>query len=91
MRVCVAVSHCYPDDCGSLIILLLLLLLLFILQTQFPGTHNSHISESYGYGIEAPGFAALLDRPSVDLYPMSGVSQFLSITDQLTIGLRHIE
>ena len=95
---------------------------------EAPGTHNSAISQAYGFGIEQDGIEALL---SIDMYKYvnvwcrgcgqggcfdifkggvwccwsdrlflshlfrgddegEGVCQYLSITDQLRIGLRHI-
>eukprot|EP01116_Phalansterium_solitarium_P013328 TRINITY_DN306_c0_g1_i2.p1 TRINITY_DN306_c0_g1~~TRINITY_DN306_c0_g1_i2.p1 ORF type:complete len:446 (+),score=145.15 TRINITY_DN306_c0_g1_i2:527-1864(+) len=59
---------------------------------EMPGTHNSAISLAYGFGIEEDGIEALL---GTNLYNGDdvgeGVSQYLSVTDQLRIGLRHIE
>lgn len=59
---------------------------------ELPGTHNSAISQAYGFGIEEDGIEALL---GINLYKGDdegeGVCQYLSLTDQLRIGLRHIE
>ena len=70
-----------------------------ILQRDLPlvrstmiGTHNSAIAQAYGYGIEQGYIEGLLN---VTLFQGDdlgeGVSQFLSVTDQLNLGLRHIE
>jgi hypothetical protein len=60
---------------------------------QMPGTHNSAINEADGYGIEKYFISALLDGRSMDEGDDlgEGVCQYLSILDQLRIGVRHIE
>lgn len=59
---------------------------------EAPGTHNSAISQAYGFGIEEDAIEAIL---GINLYKGDdegeGVCQYLSITDQLRMGLRHIE
>ena len=62
---------------------------------QFPGTHNSHISVAYGFGIERDFVSALNNGAELtwsggDLNLGEGVDQYLSVTDQLNIGIRHI-
>ena len=63
---------------------------------QIPGTHNSHISVAYGFGIERDFVSALnygseLTWHGGDLNLGEGVDQYLSITDQFNMGIRHIE
>ncbi|ETO32907.1 hypothetical protein RFI_04209 [Reticulomyxa filosa] len=67
-----------------------------MLYYEFPGTHNSHISVAYGFGIERDYVSALHDGGELywgggDLNLGEGVDQYLSVTDQLNIGIRHIE
>lgn len=60
---------------------------------EIPGTHNSAISEAYGYGIEKYFISALgngLDEDQGDDVGV-GVCQYLSLIDQLNMGIRHIE
>lgn len=60
---------------------------------DFPATHNSAISEAYGYGIEKYFISALgggLDTNQGDDVG-TGVCQHLSIVDQLNMGIRHVE
>lgn len=60
---------------------------------EIPGTHNSAISEAYGYGIEKYFISALgngLDEDQGDDVGV-GVCQYLSLIDQLNMGVRHIE
>ena len=60
-----------------------------------PGSHNSAISEAYGFGIEKYAVAALLDEDPATLNDHDdlgeGVCQHLTVLDQLRMGLRHIE
>jgi hypothetical protein len=59
---------------------------------SFLGTHNSAISFAYGFGIEEDGFAALLNRSLYDDDDLGeGVDQAFSLTDQLRLGVRHVE
>ena len=57
------------------------------------GTHNSAISQAYGFGIEQDYLAKLL--PKRQFYQGDdlgeGVCQSLSVLDQLQLGLRHVE
>ena len=57
------------------------------------GTHNSAISQAYGFGIEQDYLSKLL--PKRQFYAGDdlgeGVCQSLSVLDQLRLGLRHIE
>mmetsp|Transcript_5083 Transcript_5083/g.15485 ORF Transcript_5083/g.15485 Transcript_5083/m.15485 type:complete len:462 (+) Transcript_5083:1-1386(+) len=61
-------------------------------KTTLIGTHNSAISQAYGFGIEQDYLEGLLGHP---LYAGDdlgeGVCQSLSVVDQLRMGLRHIE
>lgn len=60
---------------------------------EFPSTHNSAISEADGYGIEKYFISSLgngLDLDEGDDVG-EGVCQYLSLTDQLRMGVRHIE
>jgi hypothetical protein len=60
---------------------------------EIPGTHNSAITEAYGYGIEKYFISALgngLDEDQGDDVGV-GVCQHLSLVDQLNMGVRHIE
>ena len=63
-----------------------------LVRSTMIGTHNSAIAQAYGYGIEQGYIEGLLN---VTLFQGDdlgeGVSQFLSVTDQLNLGLRHIE
>lgn len=64
-----------------------------LLISEYPGSHNSAISEAYGYGIEKYFISALfggIDEDQGDDVGV-GVCQYLSIVDQLRMGLRHIE
>ena len=64
---------------------------------QFPGSHNSHISMAYGFGIEYHYLSALNNGNRLsfgetsDLHLEEGTDQYLSIIDQLNMGIRHIE
>ena len=56
------------------------------------GSHNSAISLAYGYGIEQDGFEKLLNKTYYDSDDLGeGVCQSFSLTDQLEMGLRHLE
>jgi hypothetical protein len=60
---------------------------------EMPSSHNSGITEAEGYGIEKYFVSALyggvnLDKGD-DLH--TGTNQYLSLTDQLNMGLRHLE
>ena len=59
---------------------------------QFIGSHNSAISQPYGFGIEMDGFETLLNETlyiNDDLG--EGIDQTFTLTDQLNLGLRHLE
>lgn len=61
--------------------------------TELPSTHNSAISEAYGYGIEKYFISALgggLDTNQGDDVG-TGVCQHLTLVDQLNMGIRHLE
>jgi len=63
-----------------------------LVKATLPGTHNSAISQAYGFGIEQNFLAKFLDQPMYvgdDLG--GGVCQRLSVLDQLRLGMRHIE
>jgi hypothetical protein len=58
-----------------------------------PSTHNSAINEADGYGIEKYFISALYGGKNLDQGDDigEGVCQFLSLTDQLRMGIRHLE
>ena len=60
---------------------------------QFPSTHNSAINEADGFGIEKYFISALQGGTNLDQGDDvgEGVCQYLTITDQLRMGIRHIE
>lgn len=60
---------------------------------EMPSTHNSAITEADGFGIEKYFISALGGGIDLDQGDdmREGVCQYLSITDQLRIGIRHIE
>lgn len=64
-----------------------------LVRTTLIGTHNSAISQAYGFGIEQDFIGELL--PHRKMYQGDdlgeGVCQSLSVLDQLRLGLRHIE
>jgi len=60
---------------------------------EMPSTHNSAISEADGYGIEKYFISALgggMDLDEGDDVG-EGVCQYLSLTDQMRMGVRHLE
>jgi hypothetical protein len=60
---------------------------------EMPSTHNSAITEANNYGIEKYFIAALgggLDEDEGDDVG-EGVCQYLTLTDQLRMGVRHVE
>eukprot|EP00736_Rhodelphis_marinus_P012085 Rmarinus@m.9399 len=59
--------------------------------TDLPGTHNSAISLAYGMGIEAASMATLLSEPYPDAHQVAIANQRISLTDQLNLGVRHVE
>lgn len=64
-----------------------------LITIEFPGTHNSAISEAYGYGIEKYFISALgngIDEDQGDDVGV-GLCQYLSLIDQLNMGIRHLE
>ncbi len=60
---------------------------------EMPATHNSAITEADGYGIEKYFISALFDGRNFDQGDDvgEGVCQYLSLTDQLRMGVRHLE
>jgi hypothetical protein len=60
---------------------------------ELPSTHNSAMTEADGYGIEKYFISALYDGKNEDTGDDvgEGVCQYLSLTDQLRIGIRHLE
>ncbi|KAK8807075.1 hypothetical protein WA158_003834 [Blastocystis sp. Blastoise] len=60
-------------------------------ESQFLGTHNSAISAAYGYGTEDGFLSLLLYVSDVQLFKVHTLNQYLSITDQLNLGIRVIE
>jgi hypothetical protein len=64
-----------------------------LIYLQLPSTHNSAINEADGYGIEKYFISALSGGKDFDQGDDvgEGVCQYLSLTDQLRMGVRHIE
>lgn len=63
-----------------------------LMKTTLIGTHNSAISQAYGFGIEEDYIEGLLGKPFYTGDDLGeGVCQSLSVLDQLRLGLRHIE
>ncbi|RYG63084.1 hypothetical protein EON64_16655, partial [archaeon] len=60
---------------------------------QMPGTHNSAINEADGFGIEKYFMSALFGGQNFDQGDDvgEGLCQYLSVTDQLRMGVRHVE
>jgi hypothetical protein len=60
---------------------------------EMPSTHNSAITEADGFGIEKYFISALGGGVDLDQGDdmREGVSQHLSITDQMRMGVRHVE
>lgn len=58
---------------------------------QSIGTHNSAISAAYGYGVEDKLYSLILSASYLQFNQVRTVSQYYSITDQLNMGVRHIE
>lgn len=62
------------------------------IKAQFPGTHNSAITQADGFGIEQDFMEDLLGESLYNGDDVGeGVCQYLSVTDQLRMGIRHIE
>lgn len=58
----------------------------------FIGSHNSAISLAYGFGIEMDGFETLLHKTLYSNDDLGeGVDSSFTLTDQLNMGLRHLE
>mmetsp|Transcript_3873 Transcript_3873/g.5328 ORF Transcript_3873/g.5328 Transcript_3873/m.5328 type:complete len:453 (+) Transcript_3873:62-1420(+) len=64
-----------------------------LIYSQLPSTHNSAINEADGFGIEKYFISALQGGSDLDEGDDigEGVCQYLSMTDQLRIGIRHLE
>ena len=64
-----------------------------LVRTTMIGTHNSAITQAYGFGIEQDYIHTLL--PNYAVYTSDnlgeGVCNTFSVLDQLRMGLRHIE
>jgi hypothetical protein len=60
---------------------------------EMPSTHNSAVTEADGYGIEKYYISALEGGSNLDSGDDlgEGVCQYLSLTDQLRMGTRHLE
>ena len=58
---------------------------------QSIGTHNSAITAAYGYGVEDRYYSLLLSSFYLQFKQVRTVSQYYSLTDQLNMGVRHIE
>ena len=64
----------------------------WVSRTTFIGSHNSAISFPYGFGIEMDGFETLLNKTLYQNDDLGeGVDHTFSLTDQLNMGLRHLE
>ncbi|KAJ8550263.1 hypothetical protein ON010_g10806 [Phytophthora cinnamomi] len=57
---------------------------------EIPATHNSIITQARGYGNRDQLFNAKLNASNADSY-MRTSNQFLSLTDQLDLGVRFVE
>ncbi|KAG7382259.1 hypothetical protein PHYPSEUDO_005101 [Phytophthora pseudosyringae] len=57
---------------------------------EIPATHNSVITQAHGYGNRDQLFNAKLNASNSDSY-MRTSNQFLSLTDQLDLGVRFLE
>eukprot|EP00658_Telonema_sp_P-2_P015771 TRINITY_DN1608_c0_g4_i7.p1 TRINITY_DN1608_c0_g4~~TRINITY_DN1608_c0_g4_i7.p1 ORF type:complete len:506 (+),score=98.03 TRINITY_DN1608_c0_g4_i7:125-1642(+) len=63
-----------------------------LVRTTMMGTHNSAISQAYGFGIEQDFIQNLTGIPMYQGDDLGeGVCQSISVLDQLRMGLRHIE
>jgi hypothetical protein len=63
-----------------------------VARNTFLGTHNSAISQAYGFGIEMDGIENLTNTTLYDNDDIGeGVDQNFALTDQLNMGLRHLE
>lgn len=58
---------------------------------QSIGTHNSAISSAYGFGTEDSFISTILSASHIQFRSIRTNSHFLSITDQLNMGVRHVE
>jgi hypothetical protein len=60
---------------------------------ELPGTHNSGMSEAYGFGIEKYFISTLYNAYDTNRGDDvgEGVCQHVSLLDQLNMGLRHLE
>lgn len=58
---------------------------------QSVGTHNSAITSTYRYGAEDKYYSMILSASYLQFNEVRTVSQYYSLTDQLNMGVRHIE
>ena len=58
---------------------------------QSIGTHNSAITAAYGFGVEDQFYSMILASSYLQFSEVRTLSQYYSITDQLNLGVRHIE
>ena len=58
---------------------------------QSIGTHNSAITAAYGFGVEDQFYSMILASSYLQFSEVRTFSQYYSITDQLNLGIRHIE
>ena len=58
---------------------------------QSVGTHNSAITAAYGFGVEDRFYSMALSASYLQFNEVRTMSQYYSITDQLNLGVRHIE
>jgi hypothetical protein len=58
---------------------------------NFAGSHNSAIARAYGFGIEEQGIQKLVTPYFGNSSRVYIANQEFSLTDQLNMGLRHLE
>ena len=58
---------------------------------QSIGTHNSAITASYGFGVEDCLYSMVLSASYLQFNEVRTLSQYFSLTDQLNLGVRHLE
>lgn len=58
---------------------------------QSIGTHNSVITASYGFGVEDCLYSMVLSASYLQFNEVRTISQYYALTDQLNMGVRHLE
>ncbi|KAK8815551.1 hypothetical protein WA538_004680 [Blastocystis sp. DL] len=58
---------------------------------QSIGTHNSAITASYGFGVEDCLYSMVLSASYLQFNEVRTISQYYALTDQLNMGVRHLE